>query len=89
MASAIITIGQKYGLPPFSEEVDFDNWIKEVEMWKVVTDLAPAKHGPMVYLSLSEKVRHSCSSLTSAELNAQDGLDKLTNKLKDLYVVNA
>ena len=45
MASSVVTIGQKYGLPLFSEEKDFDNWLYEIEMWKLVTDLPAVKHG--------------------------------------------
>ena len=32
MVQATVSIGQKYGLPPFSEDADFDQWCFEV--WK-------------------------------------------------------
>ena len=56
MAQATVSIGQKYGLPPFSEDADFDQWCFEADMWKLATDLKPEKQGPMVFLSLSPKI---------------------------------
>ena len=87
MAAAKVTIAQKYGLPQFSEDGDFDSWKRDMEFWELVTDLPKKKQGPVVYLSLSEKVRQACSSLTKEELNEDDGLNKITNKLKELYSV--
>ena len=83
----VVTIGQKYGLPPFSEEADFEHWLHEIEMWQVVTELNKSKQGPVLYLSLNAKIRQQCASLTKDELNKDDGLDKLINKLRDLYAV--
>ena len=40
MATASVTIGQKYGLPPFSEDADFEHWLYELELWRLVTDLS-------------------------------------------------
>ena len=88
MAVPVISIGQKYGLPPFDEEGDFEHYIHELEMWQLVTDLSKAKQGPVLYLSLSPKVRQACATLTKEELNADDGLDKLIAKLRELYAVS-
>ena len=75
--AAVVSIGQKYGLPPFSEDGDFEHWLHEIEMWQLVTDLAKAKQGPVLYLSLPPKVRQACATLTKEELNADDGLNRL------------
>ena len=83
-----VTIGQKYGLPQFSEDSDFDHWTHEVEMWQLITDLPKEKHGLVLYLSLNQKVRQACASLTKDELNKPDGLDKLIEKLRELYAVS-
>ena len=90
MAAAVpaCKLAQKYGLPTFTEGDDIDTWIYELEMWKIVTDLDVKKHGPVVLLCLNEKMRHNCSSLTKEELNADDGLDKLIEKIKSLYGKN-
>ena len=57
-------------------------------MWKLVTDLKPEKQGPMVFLSLSPKIRQACSALSKDELKKDDGLDKLIVKLPELYGVS-
>ena len=80
-----VTIAQKYGLPQFNEDGDFDSWVRDMELWGLVTDLDAKKRGPVVFLSLSLKVRQACSSLSKEELNADDGLQKLIEKLKELY----
>lgn len=85
MATGTITKVQKYGLPQFSEDGDFDAWVHDLELWEVVTELPKKKQGPVVYLSLNSKVRQACSALTKEELNEEDGLNKLVNKLKELY----
>ena len=87
MAQATVSIGQKYGLPPFSEDADFDQWCFEVDMWKLVKDLKPEKQGPMVF-SLSPKIRQACSAFSKDELKKDDGLDKLITKLRELYGVS-
>ena len=88
MAQATVSIGQKYGLPHFSEDADFDQWCFEADMWKLVTDLKPEKQGPMVFLSLSPKIRQACSALSKDELKKDDGLDKFIAKLCELYGVS-
>ena len=88
MAQATVSVGQKYGLPPFSEDADFDRWCFEVDMWKLVTDLKPEKQGPMVFLSLSPKIQQACSALSKNELKKDNGLDKLITKLCELYGVS-
>ena len=81
MATASVTIGQKYGLPPFSEDADFKQWLYELELWRLVTDLSKEKQGPALFLSLNGKVRQACESLSKEELNKEDGLDNLVKKL--------
>ena len=57
-------------------------------MWQLVTDLPKIKHGPILYLSLNQKAQQACAALTKAELNADDGLEKLVEKLRELYAVS-
>ena len=68
-ATVSIYIGQRYGLPPFSEDADFDQWCFEVEMLKLVTDLKLDKQGPMVFLSFSPKIRQAWSALSKDDSN--------------------
>ena len=83
MVQATVSIRQKYGLPPFSEDADFDQWCFEVDMWKLVIELKPERQGPMVFLGLSPKIRQTCSTLSKDELKKVDGLDKLIAELHE------
>lgn len=44
------------------------------------------RQAPVIYLSLSEKIRSTCTDVQVAYLNKDDGLDLLINKMKKLYV---
>ena len=88
MGQATVSIGQKYGLPPFSKDVDFDQWCFEVDMWKLVTELKPEKQGPVVFLSLSPKIRQARLALSKDDLKKDDGPGKLIAKLCELYGVS-
>ena len=78
------SIANKYGLPQLDDN-DFDHWKHELEMWQLVTDLDIKKQAPVIYLSLSGKARQACASLNKTQLNADDGVDVLLNKLSELY----
>ena len=34
---------QKYGLPLFAKDKDFESWVHEVEMWAFVTEVKKEK----------------------------------------------
>ena len=84
---ATVSLAQKYGLPPFSEDQDFESWCHEIDMWSFVTEVKKEKQACTVYLSLPKKVRLACKSLTQEEMSQDDGMKKLTDKLRELYAV--
>ena len=78
--------GNRFLAPPMlGDEVDFDSWVHEVEVWQCVTTLEKKKQGPALYLSLEGKARKGCFDLGVDVLNKDDGVDKLIEKLKSLY----
>ena len=83
-----LSIAAKYGLPQFKENRDFDQWEHEIEVQKMVTDLPETKHGSVVFLSLSEKVRQQLKCITKEELAGNDGLTKIMEKLRELYAAS-
>ena len=73
--------------PPVLSDVDnIDSWLHDLQIWKCVTDLEKKQQGPAIYFSLSDKIMNSCSDVTVPELNKDDGLNLLINKLEKLYV---
>ena len=73
-ATATVSIAQKYGLSPFNEESDFDQWLYELDTLKLVTDHPTAEQGPGIILSLNPKTRQACAGLLKEEINKDDGV---------------
>ena len=61
------------------------DWLREIEIWQCVTDIEGKKQGPVVYLSLTDKIRKSCNNISVSDLNKDNGLNTLITKIKTLY----
>ena len=73
--------------PPVLINVDnIDSWLHDLEIWRCVTGLDKKQQGPIIYLSLPEKIKQSCRDLKIPALNNDNGLDLLVDKLEKLYV---
>ena len=78
---------RKFLNPPVLTNVDsIDTWLHDLQIWKCVTDLEKKQQGPVIYLSLPDKVRNSCRNISITNLNKDDGLDTLINNLERLYL---
>ena len=64
---------------------EFEEWLRETETWPCLTDLDKDKQGPTINLSLDEKIRKTCSDIKLKDLNSDNGVDILVNKLKSLF----
>ena len=77
---------RKLFVPPNLRSIEeFEDWLHETEIWQCLTDLEKDKQGPVIYLSLDEKIRKTCSDIKVKDLNSDDGVDILINKLKSLF----
>ena len=71
--------------PPVLDKIDeIEDWLREIEIWQCVTDIEEKKQGPVVYLSLPDKIRKSCN-ISVSDLNKDNGLNTLITKIKTLY----
>ena len=80
MVTATVSTAQKYGLPLFNENSDLDQWLYELDMWKLVTDLPKAKQGPVLFLILNSKMRQASATLSNKEIGKDDGVDKFSDE---------
>ena len=79
--------GKNFKIPPtFTEESCYEVWKNEIEMWKLVTDLGKKKQALAVALSLAGKPREVALEIPTSVLNADDGVDKLIEKLDGVFL---
>ena len=71
--------------PKLDDGDDYDEWAREIDIWRIVTDVSEEKQGAAIYLSLEGKARQCCKSIEVAKLKGKDGVKILLDKLKDLY----
>ena len=72
--------------PSILEQIEeIEEWLREIEIWQCVTALEENKQGPVVYLSLPDKIRKTCNDISVANLNKDNGLKVLIAKIKSLY----
>ena len=73
-------------MPPVLESEDqYLEWSNDLKVWQLFTDLAKAKQGPAVYLSLTGRARECVRDLTPEELSANDGVKAITDKLDAIF----
>ena len=77
-------------VPLMRDGVSFEDWVEEIEFWKIVTSEShkPEQRGSKVFLSLGDDVKAKLRSFKAADLAGSDGLDKLMDKLKRFYGKN-
>ena len=83
-----IDMGSQLKAPPqFNPEVeDYERWKNDLEIWETFTDLSKSKQGPAVYLSLTGKAREAVRDIKAAQLNIEDGLQVIIQKLDAVFL---
>ena len=82
---------QNYKVPPaFTEQKSYSRWIEEIKAWQALTDLDKKKQGLAIALSLPEEGQSSVrdkvfSEINAGDLNAHDGVKKLTDFLDKIF----
>ena len=74
--------------PAWSDDGNYDDWKKELEMWEEVTELAPEKRGPALYLSLTGNAKEAVRNMTVAQLRVAGGVKLITDKLGPVLDLN-
>ena len=75
--------------PTLNDDVDFDEWEREIEIWQIATDVDKKKQGARIYLSLQGKARENCRNIEAKSLEGDGGVKVLLDKLKALYAKDA
>lgn len=76
--------------PEMRDDLLYDDWKKELKIWCSFTDLDKKRQGPALFLTLKGKARETVlAEVEVAKLQADDGVDKVTEALDKLYKRNA
>ena len=71
--------------PPVLDKIhEIEDWLREIEIWQCVTDIEEKKQGPVVYLSLPDKIWKSCNDISASDFKDNE-LNTLIMKIKTLY----
>ena len=74
-------------LPPlFSKDSSYEDFKKELNIWKLLKSCTDKEQGPLVFRSLTGKAKTAALELTEAEIGAEDGLSKILGKLDKLFL---
>ena len=72
--------------PVFHDGMNYQDWKKDLEVWKLFTSTTNTKKGPRVYLSLNGKAKDIIREMvTLNEIGANDGLEKIITELDKHY----
>ena len=76
-SSATSSIGVR-NPPVLTDATQYEAWKKEVQLWQICCKYEKKEQGPALALSLRGNAREAALELTVDELNADDGVTKLT-----------
>ena len=72
--------------PVLSDGIQYETWVKELNLWSLCCKLDKKEQGPAVALSLSGNAGQSALDIDVETLNSDGGLQAVINKLNGLYL---
>ena len=72
--------------PAFKEDGDYEEWKKDLEYWRFITDVPKEKMAVTIHLSLSGRARQATSEIDSKDLMSEKGLKILLSKLDRVFM---
>ena len=72
--------------PPLLNPEFYNSCKREIQLWKLATNISPSRQAPAVFLSLTGQARTAILEMDISLLNAEDGMDKLVEKLDTLFL---
>ena len=72
--------------PQLTDSEQYERWVKEVKLWRMCCKLDKKEQGPALALSQDGSVREAALEIDIDELSADDGVEKIIDKLNGLYL---
>ena len=90
MIAGIKTYGNKMSsglLEPLPLNPEFyASWKKEICLWQLAVNIAPARRAPAIFLSLKDQAHTAILEMDVALLHSDDHIDKLIEKLDTVFL---
>ena len=75
--------------PEMRDDLLYDDWKKELQIWSMFTDLEKKRQGPAIFLTLKGKARETIlAEIMPTDMSKDNGEDTITASLDKLYVKN-
>ena len=71
--------------PMLTDDTVYEDWLKDLEVWKLFTNTPDTKKGPRLYLNLKGKARELVRSIPTAQIGSETGLYVIVAKLNEHY----
>ena len=68
------------------DEDGYGEWLNDVKIWQLFTDLEKKKQGPALYLTLTGRACECVRELTPEVIGGDDGVKKIIEKLDKLFM---
>ena len=75
--------------PLLQDSTSYADWKKMLSIWRLVTTVEKEKQGAAVTMSLKGTAQEAVLELAEDEINGENGLEKVTEKLDKLYLKDA
>ena len=73
--------------PPILQSEEFyTEWMQDLQIWTLLTDLPKEKQGPAVFLSFPQNIYNCFRHLPRAHNGRAEGLKLITDKLDEIYL---
>ena len=72
-------------LPILSKPEEFEDWKRDIEIWKAITSVDVTKQGPILYRSLEGQAKKACSNIPVGDICGDQGYTLLIKKLTEIF----
>ena len=75
--------------PVYIEGNSYEEWKRDIEMWKLLKAATDTEEGPLVYRTLYGRGKSAVSDLTPAQVGSATGLQLIIERLDKIYLPEA
>ena len=74
--------------PLWTSEMTYEDYKKEIEVWKLLKCASNKEEGPIIYRVLTGEAKAAAKKLTVEQIGSENGLLLIIDKLDELYLAD-